>query len=340
MRIIRQTGWACLFTFCSAVVMAAGMSFVTVLAQAAFELPEGERITHVSVIARGIPQKEEYELYDPKIGKNFDIKNFWMRADLRVRPEMRNNACFGNTFSSTSVGSCNNSAANTGTKGTGNNDFFVQQMVRWGLATTSRRISISTWNSSTPAIGEAMVQTGVGNGGNVDALNQNGGGTSDGGNFSSTLGVRAAYVLVRNLASVQGLSMKAGRQYIVFGSQSLFGHFDWSNTGYSHDGVMFQYSTKAFDSHFGWIHTAETDLAQAAAVGSGGNNVAGSQTGNGNADGNMFIFYNQIKSVPGFLIEPYYVYYKNGLGGQTADFLLLKTIRVSVPRNIRTRLAT
>jgi hypothetical protein len=294
--------------------MAAGMSFVTAPAQAAFELPEGERITHVSVIARGIPQKEEYELYDPKIGKNFDIKNFWMRADLRVRPEMRNSACFGNTFA-TSTGSCNNSAANTGTKGK-TNDFYVQQMVRLGIGYDLspdlnfyfELIDSRTWGGNGT--------TGIGNGGNIDALNQNGGNST----FSSTLGVRAAYVLVRNLASVQGLSMKAGRQYIVFGSQSLFGHFDWSNTGYSHDGVMFQYSTKAFDSHFGWIRTAETDLAQAAPVGSVGNNVAGSQTGNGNADGNMFIFYNQIKSVPAFLIEPYYIYYKNGLGGQPADF--------------------
>ena len=56
-------------------------------------------------------------------------------------------------------------------------------------------------------------------------------------------------MLVRNLAGFQGLSMKAGRQYVVFGNQSLFGAFDWSNTGYSHDGVMFQYSTKAWDSY-------------------------------------------------------------------------------------------
>ena len=311
--------------------MATGMSLVTPPAQAALELPEGERITNVSVIARGIPQKEEYELYDPKIGKNFDIKNFWMRADLRVRPEMRNSACFGNTFSTTSAGSCNNSAANTGTKGK-NNDFFVQQMVRLGIGYDlspdvnfyMELIDSRNWGGNG--------QTGVGNGGNVDALNQNGG-TTSAGSFSSTLGVRAAYVLVRNLASVQGLSMKAGRQYIVFGSQSLFGHFDWSNTGYSHDGVMFQYSTKAFDSHFGWIRTGETDLAQAAPVGSGGNNVAGSQTGNGNADGNMFIFYNQIKSVPGFLIEPYYVYYKNGLAGQTADFSVANNQGLGTPKH-------
>ena len=30
------------------------------------------------------PKKKLIELYDPKIGKNFDIKNFWMRADLRA----------------------------------------------------------------------------------------------------------------------------------------------------------------------------------------------------------------------------------------------------------------
>ena len=74
-------------------------------AWAAFELPEGEKITNVPHIPRAIPQKEAYESYDPKIGKNFDIKNFWMRADLRVRPEMRKNTCFGINIGAT--GSCN-----------------------------------------------------------------------------------------------------------------------------------------------------------------------------------------------------------------------------------------
>ena len=98
MRTIRQTGWAGLFTYCSAAVMAAGMSFMTVPAQAAYELPEGERITHLPVVARSIPNKEEYELYDPKIGKNFDLSKFWIRGDLRVRPIMRNGVCFGSAF--------------------------------------------------------------------------------------------------------------------------------------------------------------------------------------------------------------------------------------------------
>jgi hypothetical protein len=74
------------------------MVFMTAKVEAAFELPEGETITHVGVVPRAIPQKEEYELYDPKIGRNFDLKNFWIRADLRVRPVMRNRTCFGSAM--------------------------------------------------------------------------------------------------------------------------------------------------------------------------------------------------------------------------------------------------
>ena len=70
------SGWASLATFFSAAVMAAGMLFVTAPAHAALELPEGEKITNVPVVPRAIPQKEEYELYDPQIGKNFDLKKF------------------------------------------------------------------------------------------------------------------------------------------------------------------------------------------------------------------------------------------------------------------------
>jgi hypothetical protein len=154
----------------------------------------------------------------------------------------------------------------------------------------------------------------AGNGG--DPLNHNG--TSSGANINGNggrLGVRAAYMLIRNFAGVQGLSLKAGRQYVIFGNHSLFGHFDWANTGYSHDGVMLQYSTKALDSYFGWFRNAETDISQAAAVGSGNPNINGTgQAQNANGDADMFIFYNQIKSVPGFLIEPFYVDYKNNLG--------------------------
>ena len=300
-----RIGWASTATFFSAAVMAAGLSFGTAPAQAAFELPEGEKITNVPAIPRAIPQKEAYELYDPKIGKNFDIKNFWVRADLRVRPEMRNGICFGGGASGTS-GACNQapgSKANAGKQ----NDFYAQQMTRLGIGYDispdvnfyMEIIDSRNWGSNTGAAGDALSHTG-----SNSTANGNGG----------TLGVRAAYMLVRNFAGVQGLSVKAGRQYVVFGNHSLFGHFDWANTGFSHDGVMLQYATKNFDSYAGWFRTQEGDLNQGAPTGgTAANAVLGQGTGNsgGSYDADMFIFYNQIKSVPGFLIEPYYFLYSN-----------------------------
>jgi hypothetical protein len=317
-RTIRQTGWAGLATFCSAVVMAAGMSFVTAPAQAAFELPEGERITNLSPIARAIPQKEEYELYDPQIGKNFDLKKFWMRADLRVRPEMRNGVCFGSNI--VGNGSCNTPNVGTtpnGTRGK-SNDFYVQQMTRVGIGYDLSPdvnfyfeiIDSATWGGSG--------RNGFGSL-NGDAWTHNGSSVGGGGN-GGRLGVRAAYMLVRNFAGIQGFSVKAGRQYVVFGNHSLFGTFDWPNTGFSHDGIMLQYSTKSWDTYFGWFRTSESDLGQAAPVGGLGPNIGPTTANNGSAnqDADMLIFYNQIKSIPGFIIEPYYFLYKNNYN--TIDF--------------------
>lgn len=311
--ILGRTGWASVATFFSAAVMAAGLSFVTVPAQAAFELPEGEKITNVPAIPRAIPQKEAYELYDPKIGKNFDISKFWMRADLRVRPEMRNMTCFGSNMSG-ALGACNtvNTTTNpNGVKGK-DNDMFVQQMTRLGIGYDlspdvnfyMELIQSSVWGGN-GANGTGAAQ--------VDALNHNGCSTGNGGGNCGVLGVRAAYMLVRNFAGVQGLSVKAGRQYLVFGNHSLLGHFDWANTGFSHDGIMLQYSTKSIDTYAGWVRTSESDLGQASATGSTTTNIGPTAINNGsaNTDSDMFILYNQIKSVPGFLIEPYYILYSN-----------------------------
>jgi hypothetical protein len=322
-RILQRIGWGSLASFFGAAMMAAGMSFVSAPAQAAFELPEGEKITNVPAIPRAIPQKEAYELYDPRIGKNFDISKFWLRADLRVRPETRNGVCFGG--GNPSGGACNGAGSTTtaavGTVKTANggkaaSDQFVQQMTRLGIGYDLspdvnfyfELIDSNTWGTN------GLAGTG---GAQVSALNMNGSAncsaTGGGGGNCSELGVRAAYMLIRNFAGVQGLSVKAGRQYVVFGSHSLFGHFDWANTGFSHDGIMLQYSTKAWDTWAGWFRESEGDMQQAGATGSIGGNVVGGGNGqqNGGADTDLFIFYNQIKSVPGFIIEPYYVYYKN-----------------------------
>jgi hypothetical protein len=75
---------------------------------------------------------------------------------------------------------------------------------------------------------------------------------------------------------------------------------------------MLQHSTKAWYSYGGWFDASESDLGQGFQAGALTPNlpVSGSSNptlnnGNANTDSDLFIFYNQIKSVPRFVIEPY-----------------------------------
>ena len=312
MSVIRQRRWVSLLNLCGVAVMAAGISLTTMTAHAAFELPEGERITHVGVVHRATPNQEDYERYDPKIGRNFGLAKFWIRGDIRVRPIWRNGVCFGSNI--VGNGACNGPNSGTTPNGTPGkqNDFYAQERVRLGIGydlSPDLNFYFELQDSRTWGGNGANGREGT----QDDARNHNGCATQNGGGNCNTLGVRAAYILVRNVAGFQGLSVKAGRQYVVFGNQSLFGAFDWSNTGISHDGVMLQYSTSAWDTYAGWFRTAESDLGQAVPVGALNPNIGPSPFNNGNAnqDSDFLIFYNQIKSVPGFIIEPYYVLYSN-----------------------------
>ena len=76
-------GWVSHSLAFVATMLVAGLQFLFSPAWAGYELPPGERITNLPHIPRSMPNKESYENYDPVIGRNFDIKNFWMRADRR-----------------------------------------------------------------------------------------------------------------------------------------------------------------------------------------------------------------------------------------------------------------
>jgi hypothetical protein len=299
--------------------MAAGLSFTAAPVQAAFELPEGEKITNLPAIPRNIPQKEAYELYDPRIGKNFDLKNFWMRADIRVRPEWRNGVCFGGS-TQTAFGACNAAvrANGTGGAGAGANNSFVQQWVRLGIGydlSPDVNFYMETIYSNDWGTSQNPANPGQSGG---PALNNNCGQNAGNGSGGCVLGIRAAYMLVRNLGGIQGLSMKAGRQYVIFGAHSLLGHFDWANTGFSHDGFMFQYSTKPVDIYAGLFRESDLNIGQAASTGSFNssavcNGAALTNTGcQSKQNSTMGLVYTQIKSVPGFIFEPHYILYMNG----------------------------
>ncbi|MGQ0811416.1 MAG: alginate export family protein, partial [Nitrospiraceae bacterium] len=223
--IQRRSRWARLATIFGA-ALAASLQLLPLPAWAGYELPPGERITNLPAIPRNMPQKEAYESYDPVIGRNFDVKNFWMRADLRVRPEFRNGVCFGGAIGA--GGNCNAGPGQRALGGRSANDFYVQQWVRLGIGYDlspdvnfyMEIIDAATWGGNGNP-------NNAGNGG--DALNHNcsaagvqtGAAGSPNNCGGCRLGVRAAYVLVRNLGGVQGLSMKAGRQYVIFGNHSL-----------------------------------------------------------------------------------------------------------------------
>jgi len=257
----------------------------------------------------------------------FDLRRFWMRADLRVRPEWRNGVCFGG--GPPINGACNSlTASGSGTlanNGPGASDFYIQQWARLGLGydlTPNLNFYLEIQDSATWG-GNGTPTANTGNG---DALIHTCAAQRPG---QCRLGIRAGYMLIRNLAGIGGLSVKVGRQYVVFGNQRLFGHFDWANTGYSHDGIMLSYAGIDFDMKLGWFRNSETDLGQGYSGGSLTPNLLtcspeGNSSGTCNpalaqhaadagADVDMVILYNQIRSLPWMIAEPYYVLYSNRL---------------------------
>src|SRR4029077_5654668 len=65
----------------------------------------------------------------------FEINNFWMRADLRVRYEARNGICFGSAMAGNTFGACNSFNGQTSANGTPGkaNDSYVMQKTRLGF---------------------------------------------------------------------------------------------------------------------------------------------------------------------------------------------------------------
>ena len=270
-----------------------------------------------------------YEEYERPPLISFDVRSLWMRADLRVRPEWRHATCFGG--GAPANGTCNRlgdeGSGTLGFPGASANDAYVQQWARLGIG----------YDVSPDLNFYLEIQDSATWGGNGHAVNAGDGGDplthqcAAGRVGQCRLGVRAGYVLVRNLAGIQGFSVKAGRQYLVLGNQRLFGHFDWANTGYSHDGIMFSYATASFDTRLGWFRHSETDLGQARPYGSVGQNVtlcdptgtspsnclpASSARSDASGDVDMVMLYHQVRAIPSMVVEPYYVFYSNRLSEQ------------------------
>ena len=250
--------------------------------------------TNIPPIPRAMPDLIPYHDFDPPKSSLFDINKFTVSGDMRVRPEMRSQADFGTTAGKPA-----------------NNDFYVQQWMRLGLNySIAPDVDVffqPQWAKNWGAANNTG--TGAGCAGSVCSNDTFQSGQGD------SLFARQAFIMIRNLG-VQGLSLKAGRQLIVMGNHRLFGHFDWANTGFSHDGVTLQYSQPSWEFWGGWVRPMETDF-NIASAGTANQSSFGvvppgvSQGQGGFGDSDLFFARLALKPMAGLAIEPLWVFQSN-----------------------------
>ncbi len=268
-----------------AAVLFAGITAGPVMAEKT--TPATGKNSAVPAVPRAIPDLLPYHKFDPPKSKLFDISKLTISGDLRVRPEFRTNTGF---------------AGNTGPK---NNTFIVQQWARLGF-----NYSISP-DVTFFLQGQHSKNWGVNAGGPQNAPDANG--------TNGTLFARQAFMLVRNFL-VPNLSIKAGRQLVVWGNHRMFGHFDWNNVGWSHDGLTANYKlSKSTTLQVGWLRTAERNCGGPTTGNCIGNvnRAAAGQPANfvdATDDGNV-VYVRAPMKVAGVVLEPTYIWHDGGTGG-------------------------
>ncbi|GKS59912.1 hypothetical protein YTPLAS18_34390 [Nitrospira sp.] len=285
-------------------------------------LPEDKVKTspvNIPPVPRGMPDLTPYWAFDPPKSPLFDLKNLTVSGDMRVRPEFRTNATFN-----VSTGA----PSSTPNK---QNDWYVQQWARLGIDyAVSPDVDFfiqpqwaKNWGAAN--VSGAGIASGPGSpcGAGICANDSFNVGQGD------SLFLRQAFMMIRNVG-VQNLNIKAGRQLIVMGNHRLFGHFDWANTGFSHDGVTVQYSQPTWELWGGWLRAAEFDFASFGAntssfgvVPPGVSNNTSGRTGG--SDANMMFTRFAWKPMAGLSLEPLWVWFKNdtpATGGPAATSVL------------------
>jgi len=252
--------------------------------------PATDKNSAVPAVPRAIPDLIPYHKFDPPTSKLFDISKLTISGDLRVRPEFRTNGRF-------ELSSPNLADANTGSK---QNTFFVQQWTRLGLHYTVSPDVVfffqpqysKNWGRGDQAPADANSTTG-------------------------RIFARQAFMLVRNFL-MPDLTVKVGRQLVVWGNHRMFGHFDWNNVGWSHDGVTANYKLAPHMTlQAGWLRTDEGNCGSPTSGGCIGNNSglgrAGSQAGTVKATSDADILYVRAPTkLMGMLVEPTYIWHSGG----------------------------
>src|SRR5437867_4741440 len=218
---------------------------------------------------------------DPAFAK-VDMDNLTIGGEARIRYEGRNNTALNSAVKSNESAPSHRIRVNVGYDLTPDVSFFAQIQ------------DVRIYGSEGPFGVSPASNAGIGA---VSAQNQNGSGVD----------LHQGYILVKNLG-VPGLSLKVGRQEIMYGDHRLFGNFNWSQVGNSFDAAKLMYSTQLYDVDVFWARVFDTEVGGGCVAGN--NNCAGvifpGAGATGTTDQNIYGLYVTLKVVPNWTIEPYY----------------------------------
>jgi hypothetical protein len=270
------------FTRLTAAALIVAMSAAPGLA--AKTTPATDKNTNVPAVPRAIPDLVPYHKFDPPKGV-FDASKLTISGDMRVRPEYRNASGFNVSGATSTQAGGDQRFTRSGSRG---NAFFTQQLIRLGF---NYDISPDVVFFVQPQVSHNW---GTVDSSDSDAINPNGTG--------SDLFLRQGFMLIRNFL-VPNLSLKAGRQLVVWGNHRIFGHFDWNNVGFAFDGVTMRYNHATVPVELGWLRVAEGNCRDSA-----GGCGAGSAT-QGDAD---ILFLRLPMKFGSLAVEPAWIYEDGG----------------------------
>jgi hypothetical protein len=253
--------------------------------------PATDKNTNVPAVPRAIPNLIPYHNFDPPKAKDFDLKNLTISGDMRVRPEFRSKGGFGVSRAPAAAGPNAGKFTNADNQST----FFTQQLIRLGF---NYDISPDVVFFVQPQVSHNW---GTVSSSETDGINPNGTG--------SDLFLRQGFMLIRNFLT-PNLSLKAGRQLMVWGNHRMFGHFDWNNVGFAFDGVTLRYNHAKVPVELGWLRVAEGNCND-----SGGGCGVGTPSAD-TYDGDIWFVRLPMKFA-GIAIEPAWIWEDGGASGAT-----------------------
>src|SRR2546422_2262105 len=174
---------------------------------------------------------------DPAFAK-VDADNLTIGGEARVRYEYRTAVYFGGTTGNLSYAT-DRIRVNVGYDLTPDVSFFAQIQ------------DARAWGGEITGGAGGQVNSGIGA---VSSANQTFGANVNG------IDLHQGYIQLRNVL-VPGLSVKAGRQEIIFGDHRLFGNFGWSQIGNSFDAVRLTHSMPIGDVDLFWARIIDTENA-------------------------------------------------------------------------------